>query len=204
MPPYMDDRFKLAMERFDAANSEDPNTETQDGLARPRELVYSQWLMDWVLRLKPDASEPLRLAARAQHICRWRIPRESYPRTREAYLKWREDLKKLHATTAGSILRQTGYNEEEIERVQALIRKKLFPTDEEARVLEDALCLVFLERQFGELAAKTSHDKMVNALRKCWKKMSAAARQMALTFPYTPEQKNLLDAALVPEREKAE
>jgi hypothetical protein len=190
------ERLQSALGSIDAENAEDPNVELQDGLPQPRELAYSRWLTTWVLRLKPDASELLRLAARAQHVCRWLKPRHSYPQTKEGYLRWREDLKRLHARKAGDILQAAGYNEEEITRVRDLILKKLFPKDEEARVLEDALCLVFLEKQFGLLAAKTSDEKMVNALRKAWKKMSPAAREIALTIPYSPKEKALLDAAL--------
>ena len=54
--------------------------ETADGLAQPRELLYARWLTDWVLKLCPDASEPLRLAARCQHLCRWMVPRDSLAR----------------------------------------------------------------------------------------------------------------------------
>ena len=96
------------------------------------------------MRLCPEASEELRLAARCQHICRWEIPRGTYPMTRAGYLKWRADLKKFHAQKAGEILREAGYDETTIRRVQDLNLKKNFPDDPETRVLEDALCLVFL------------------------------------------------------------
>src|SRR5437867_12269819 len=105
-------RFEAAIRRFDAANSLDPNLEIVEGIARPRELVYAERLTDWVLKLCPDASEELRLAARCQHLCRWMIPRGSYKKTRAGYLKWRNDLKKFHADKAGEILRETGYPEE--------------------------------------------------------------------------------------------
>src|SRR5438105_4176918 len=74
----------------------------------------------WVLRLCPNASEELRLAARSQHLCRWMIPRDSYPRTRPGYLQWREALKKFHAQKTGEILRGLGYPESVIARVQNL------------------------------------------------------------------------------------
>src|SRR6185436_2912578 len=138
---------------------------------RPRELVYSEWLSDWVVQLCPDASEALRLAARCQHLCRWEVPRSSYPMTRAGYLQWREGLKKFHAERAATILREVGYPEPMVERVQGLNLKKNFPQDPETRVLEDALCLVFLERQFSELASKTAEDKIINVLQKSWKKM---------------------------------
>jgi len=39
------------------------------------------------------------------------------------------------------------------------------------------LCLVFLEFQLTALAAKSDDDKMINALRKSWEKMTEAARR---------------------------
>ena len=39
-------------------------------------------------------------------------------------------------------------------------------------MLEDALCLVFLEYQLADLAAKTAEDKTINALQKSWQKMT--------------------------------
>ena len=189
-------RFETACRGFDAANASDPNLEIVEGIGRPRELIYAERLTHWVVKLCPDASEELRLAARSQHICRWMIARSSYPMTRPGYLKWREDLKKFHAQKAGEILRSVGYPEETVAKVQTLNLKKNFPQDPESRVLEDALCLVFLEYQFAELAAKTADDKMINALQKSWKKMTAAAREHAITLNFGPREKSLLARAL--------
>jgi hypothetical protein len=189
-------RFAAALPRFDEANAKDPNPVLIEGVARPRELVYSRWLWDWVLRLCPAASEALRLAARSQHICRWEVPRESYPMTRPGYLKWRQDLKQLHARISGEILRGVGYPEALVARVQELNLKKNFPQDPEVCVLEDALCLVFLEHQFGELARKATDEKVINALRKSWGKMTPQARELALTLSFTPREKALLEQAL--------
>lgn len=197
-PPGLSHRFEAAIRRFDEANSRDPNVQTVNGSPLPRELAHARWLSAWVLRLRPDASEALRLAARCQHLCRWRIPRDNYPMTRAGYLQWRTVLKQFHADMAGNLLREVGYPEEVIRRVQELNLKQHFPHDPESRVLEDALCLVFLEHQFADLAFKTSEEKMINALRKSWQKMTAAAHAEALTLPYGPREKRLLDLALTP------
>ena len=189
-------RFEAACHRFETANSLDPNLEIVEGIARPREMIYAERLTDWVLKLCPDASEELRLAARCQHICRWMVARSGYPMTRPGYLKWREDLKQFHAEKAGEILRAVGYPEETVAKVQTLNLKKNFPQDPDSRVLEDALCLVFLEFQFAGLAAKTSDDKMINALQKSWKKMTPAARERAMTLKFGPREKSLLERAL--------
>jgi hypothetical protein len=190
------ERFKRAFARFDEENSRDPNREVVNGVEQPRELVYAQWLTEWVLRLCPDASEHLRLAARCQHLRRWDVPRNSYPMTRVGYLQWREALKKIHAQRAGEILKEVGYPEEIIKRVQNLNLKKDFSKNSETRVLEDALCLVFLERQFADLAAKTAEDKMINAVQKTWKKMTEQARAKALELSYGEKEKKLIEKAL--------
>ena len=190
----MKERFAAAIRRFDAENSRDPNQES----GRPRELLHAERLTDWVLKLCPHASEPLRLAARCQHICRWESPRENYPMTRPGYLKWRADLKKFHAEKSGAILREVGYDEATVRRVQDLNLKKNFPADAECRVLEDALCLVFLEFQFAALAAKSDDEKMINAVRKSWEKMTDAARAEVLKLHFGGREKNLITRALQP------
>ena len=189
-------RFTEAIRRFDEENSRDPNFEVVNSIAQPRELVYAHRLSDWVLKLCPDASEPLQLAARCQHLCRWTVPRDSYPMTRAGYLQWREALKKFHAQKAGEILREAGYADDMVARVRLLNLKKNFPTEPESRVLEDALCLVFLQYQFADLASKTERDKMIVVLQKSWNKMTPQAREVALKLWYGPREKELLDTAL--------
>jgi hypothetical protein len=170
-------RFQDAIARFDSANAQDP---------RGIELPYAQRLSAWVERLAPEASEPLRLAARCQHLRRWEIPRESYPAGRVGYLKWREALKHFHAEGAGKILREVGYDDATIGRVQKLNLKKLWPKDPEACALEDALCLLFLETQFEETTAKTGDEKMIGILQKTWRKMTPKAREIALGMKLNP------------------
>jgi hypothetical protein len=189
-------RFEEAIRKFDEENSRDPNLENVESRMVPRELIYAQWLTNWVLKLQPNASEELLLAARSQHICRWMHARDSYPMTRAGYLKWRENLKKFHARRAGEILADLGYPEETIARVQSLNLKENFPDDPESCVLEDALCLVFLERQLASLAARSTEEQMVNALRKAWQKMTPRGRAQALTIRYKPREAALIEKAI--------
>lgn len=170
--------------------------EVLNGVSRPRELVYAERLTDWVLKLSPDAPEELKLAARCQHICRWMIPRDQYERTKPGYLRWRNELKKFHAQKTGEILREVGYDEETIARVQALNLKRDFPKDPSSRILEDALCLVFLEHQLADLAAKSTEEQMINALRKSWGKMTEQGRAEALKLNYPPGMRALIERAL--------
>ena len=193
-------QFPEAIRRFDEENGRDPHIVDAEGSAHPYELLYAKRLTDWVLRLCPDASEPLLLAARCQHICRWMIPRTSYEMTRGGYLQWRNDLKRFHATKSAEILREVGYDEATIERVVDLNLKKQLSQDPDCQILEDALCLVTIQYQLSDLVAKTDPAKMIGILQKTWKKMSNKARDFALALPLSDDEKRLIERALATDR----
>ena len=189
-------RFREAIRHFDKLNAADPNQEIVDGMSFPRELLNAQRLSQWVMALAPHASEVLRLASRCQHLCRWMIPRQRYEMTRAGYHQWRNELKHFHAEKSSEVLRAVGYAEKFIERVRDLNRKRNFPADDDSRVLEDALCLTFLQFQFAELAGKTDDEKIINALQKSWKKMTPLGHEQALKLSYEPRERRLLERAL--------
>ena len=149
-----EDRLGRAVAAIDAANAADPNEIVVGGQRRPKELAHAELVTDWVVRLDPDADEALLLAARAHHLRRWSIPRASYPEGRAGYLKWRRTLHDQHAREVAEILEAVGYDEPTIARVQQLVRKRGLGSDPDVQVLEDALCLVFIETQLHDLAAR--------------------------------------------------
>lgn len=185
-----------AFQRFDAENSQDPHKEKVKGVAYPQALLDSQRLNSWILKLQPNASPHLLLAARCQHICRWHIPRKNYPMTRQGYLKWRADLQAFHARKSGEILCQLGYPMDLIQKVQDLNLKKNFPEDPESLVLEDALCLVFLEFHFSDFSVRMDESKVIHILKKTWAKMSSRGRIQALKIAFQPREKALVEKAL--------
>jgi hypothetical protein len=190
------DRLDRAIAAIDAANADDPNTIVVHGVSRPKELAHAELMTAWVTRMRPDPSEALLLAARAHHIRRWVVPRESYPEGRSGYLRWRRDLHEAHASDVGAILVDVGYDDTTIGRVQDIVRKRnLARGDADVQVLEDALCLVFIETQFDELASKLERSKMVDVVRKTLKKMSAAGREAALALELPAEQRELIEEA---------
>lgn len=190
------ERVRLAIEQFDAANAEDPNHES-DG--SPKELVYGRRMSAWLDRLDPTAPDEVRLAVRAQHIRRWEIPRSSYPTGRRSYLKWRRDLGRFHADLAGSIMRNCGFEEETVNRVQGIIRKERFKIDPWAQLLEDVACLVFLDHYLEAFSETQDEASMVNILRRTWRKMSENGHKAALTINYSARSSALLRQALGPQ-----
>lgn len=188
--------FERAMAEFDAANGEDPNTATVGGEQVPKELVYAQRMSKRLDAFFPNAPEEVRLAARAQHICRWRVPRSDYPEGRAGYLKWRTNLGKMHADIAEEILRSAGYGDATVERVRTLLRKRGLKTDPDVQLLEDVICLVFLEHYFHDFAKQHDEDKLIGIVQKTWKKMTNRAHQAALELDYAPEDLDLIRRAL--------
>jgi hypothetical protein len=189
-------RFEKALTLIDAVHREDPQVEVVEGIARPSEALYAERMSAWVERLQPDASELLRLAVRCQHLRRWAIPRDRYPTGRLGYHQWRTAQARAHAQAAGVLLRQAGYDEASIARVQALIRKERLRQDPETQCLEDAACLVYLEYGLPGFAAQHDEAQVIDILQKTWNKMSPRAREEALRLKLTPHARALLDKAL--------
>ncbi|PRY50320.1 uncharacterized protein DUF4202 [Arcticibacter pallidicorallinus] len=189
-------RLQQAFELFDKYNKQSPEQVVWNGETFPSEYFYAVELYNWVRKIQPDANEYLLLASRSQHIGRWEIPRSDYPEGRTGYLKWRSDLGKFHAQKAGEILQGAGYSPEEVERVQQIIQKQRLKLDADVQTIENALCLVFLEFQYDDLIRKLSEEKMINVLRKTWKKMSKAGHDAALQLQYSPEGSDLIAKAL--------
>ncbi|WP_396601377.1 DUF4202 domain-containing protein [Algibacter sp. R77976] len=189
-------RFETAIALIDKANSEDINTYQVAGIEYPKELLYSQRMTRKLLQFDPDASKALQIAARAQHICRWKIARKEYPMDRVGYLKWRETLKKMHADLTVDILKQVGFDEQFSDRVKAIILKKLIKKNEESQKLEDTICLVFLDYYYDEFLEKHSEEKIIDILKKTWVKMSDKGHQAALKLPFSEKGLALVKQAI--------
>jgi hypothetical protein len=196
-----DERFRRAIEAIDAANADDPNTIEVHGDVRPKELAHAELMTEWVSRLHPEAGEALLLAARAHHLRRWAVPRTDYPDGRAGYLRWRRDLHARHAGDVGQILSEVGYDPDTIDRVQALVAKKDQPArgvsdDADARAMEDALCLVFIDTQLRSLADQLDdEEKIVEVVRRTLRKMSPAGVAAALDLPLVERDRALIELA---------
>ena len=169
------EQFEKALAQFDLYNSKDPNKEEYNGKANPKELLYATRMSERLDLFKPGSPDYLKLAARCQHIGRWEIPRSSYPMDKKGYLQWRNTLKFHHAKIAGDILTNCGYDAETIDKVKFLLLKKELNKNADTQILEDVICLVFIQYYLEEFAAKHEDDKVVDILRKTMKKMSPSA-----------------------------
>ena len=127
---------------------------------------------------------------------RWTIARASYPEGRAGYLRWRRALKDVHAEVVAELLPSTGISADVVARVQALVRKEGLGHDPETQLVEDAICLTFLETQFEDLAARLDHERLVNAVKKTVVKMSDQAVALVAQTRISPTARAALDDAL--------
>ena len=176
--------YQKALALIDAANGADPNKVDADGREWPKELLYSERMSDMLERYAPEADEAMKLAIRAQHVERWKSPRNAYPMDRIGYLKWRKDLYKIQADTAAKLCREAGCDDTVVERVRNAVAKKNLKTNADTQMLEDVTDLVFLEHYMLEFAGKHpdySEEKWIDIIQKTWNKMSPRAHEFALS-----------------------
>lgn len=174
--------YAKARELIDAAHSADP-TQGTDG--QPAELVYAGRVEGWVVKLVPDASPLLRLAARCQHLERWSVPRASFPEGKVGYLSWRRSLYAKQAARGKELLLIAGVSTTEAEEAATWISKTGLKTNPGTQALEDAAVLVFLENEISAFAAQHAEyprEKFVDILRKTWRKLSPHAQEAARTL----------------------
>ena len=177
------ERLQTALALFDAANAEDPNRDADQGKDYPKELLYAMRMSEMLERVAPQASEAVRLAVRAQHIQRWKIPRRDYPMTPQGYQNWRTTLYRFHADKAAELMAQAGYDEEMIERVKKIVSKRGIKVNAETQLMEDVVDLVFIEHYMTAFVAQhPEYDeaKWIDIVHKTWKKMSAFGHEAAL------------------------
>jgi hypothetical protein len=189
-------KFDKAIQLFDAANSKDPFKESAHGKTYPKELLYAQRMSAKLADFQSNASEAVQLTVRCQHICRWEIARDSYEMNRKGYLTWRRDLAKFHANKAAQILSEANYDVTTIDKVKFLLQKKQLKKNKETQLLEDVICLVFLEFYFEKFAKKYSEEKLIDIVQKTWAKMSNKGHEAALKLKFSKFSFALIQKAL--------
>ncbi|MCP1673064.1 hypothetical protein J2T57_000156 [Natronocella acetinitrilica] len=189
-------RFDQALQALDALHAADPKEVAAGAQTLPLELWHAQRMSAWLERIRPDASETLRLAVRGQHLQRWRVPRSDYPAGRQGYLSWRRDQGQRAGETTAALMRDAGYDPTDAERAAALIRKEGLGTDADTQSLEDCACLVFLENYFADFSRRVDHAHMVRILRKTWRKMSPQAHELALALSMPDDARRLVEEAV--------
>lgn len=189
------DCYQKARTLIDQAHSADPKLTADE---RPAELVYADNMERWIVRVAPEATPILRLAARCQHLERWSTPRSSFPLDKLGYHAWRKSLYKQQSDRARTLLLEADVPADEADEAATWVAKNGLKTNPGTQALEDAACLVFLETEipgFATLHPDYTDDKFIDIIGKTWRKMSPRAQQLASTIDFTPGIAALVRAA---------
>ena len=181
------DRFETVIGLIDEANATDPTPVAGGGAAGPAELIYGQRMSARLAEFCPAASEHLRIAARAQHLERWKLPRSDYPMDRPGYFRWRNEQKNRHAKRVSELMTEAGYGADDCARVASLVRKEQLKRNREAQALEDTACLVFMEHYMADFAKTRDDEAMIVIIARTWRKMSKAGQAAALAMTFPPD-----------------
>lgn len=185
-----------ALAAIDALHAEDPRQRRTAAGLRPAEAVWCETVLRHVLALSPQAGPALRIAAAAQHLQRWRHPREDYPSGRAGYLRWRRAAQHAHGEQAQTLCIAAGCPPAVAAAVAALLRKQDPAREPDAAVLEDAACLAFLELDLEDFAARHPEPDVLRILQRTWAKMSPSGRLRAQRSALPEPAVALLDRAL--------
>ncbi len=189
------DQFKKAIEAFDAYNQNDPNKEEHNGNMYSKEILYAERMTNRLNHYAPDAPDYINLAARCQHIGRWEIARNYFAMDKKGYLQWRNQEKIHHAKIAEEILTSCAYDADTIGKVKFLVLKKELFTHADTQLLEDVICLVFIEHYLEAFAAKHEDDKVIDIIQKTLKKMSARAIEATSNISISSKMVGLIQKA---------
>ena len=185
-----------AFELFDAYNGKDPVIELVNLREMPRALAYGWRMTECLTWYDPAASIPLQLAARCQHIGRWEIARSNYSMDKKGYLQWRHAEKVHQCNVASMILEDCNFPVAVIEKVKFLLMKRELQTNSETQILEDVICLVFVQFYLQDFAAKHTNEKVVDILVKTIKKMTPRALDQVGKIELSPAIRALIARAV--------
>lgn len=171
-----------AVEKIRQGLQEDPRRESVGGKEGPRDLLFTERVVEWAKRLNATPSDALTLAAWGHVLYRWRLSRDSQPMTTSGYHKWRRAQSLLSADEVSKILKSEGLSDDVVKRVGDLILKTNFPSDPDSQILEDADCLAFLELKLESYLSEWDEAKLMRILKGTLEKMSPRAQEIAKGF----------------------
>ncbi|NMB91249.1 DUF4202 domain-containing protein [candidate division WWE3 bacterium] len=149
------------------------------------EVKHAQLVHKWVLELKPDADEPLQIAALAHDIDR------AVTGITEKDLKDFSKLngfKKEHAQRSAKlisdILKKHDYPDTIVDKVKFLVANHEEGGDNESDVLRDADSLAFFEYNIPSYMERNSLDRTKEKMKFMFNRMSSKAKKKIKNIDY--------------------
>jgi hypothetical protein len=162
------------------------------------ELIHSRLTLKWLLKLKPDASEALKISAISHDIDRAvnkiiekdRKPEESY-----------EEFKRKHSIRSADIIvnlmKKHNYPEKVIDKVKHLVENHEFGGDTETDILTSADSLAYFEYNLPIYFKRNGKEETIRKIKFMFNRMSKQAQECVKKMKYKDKNvSNLLDNTL--------
>lgn len=164
----------------------------------PEDPIHSRSVLKWILRLKPDAGEALKIAALGHDVER---AIESRKVKRENYDDY-DEFKAAHASNSARILkeimRECGVDDAQlIEQVYQLVCRHEVGGDPESDLLKDADAISFFEVNLPLYYERNTREETKRRCEWGYRRLSGKTRGLVARLRYEDEELNrLLQAAI--------
>ncbi len=143
------------------------------------ELKHAELVLKWVLELKPDADEALKIAAFSHDIDR--AVHKILEKDLKDYSKINE-FKKEHslrsAQIISAILAKHGYPQKTIDKVKQLVESHEFGGDPESDILKDADSIAYFEYNIPFYLKITGRERTKEKIKFMYRRMSEKAKRL--------------------------
>jgi hypothetical protein len=225
-PPAVRKKLETAIKLIDEINCNDPAKVTlADGVPRPYRVVYSDWVLSWVKKLDDKASDELIILAKGRNVESWKlaeIKRDDYSPNSGGMKLWEQDRKVWLANRLESVMKEAGYEGEPVRAVREVMLKRNVPDPKDIRkfdlvgalgainyklleeakmiqTLRDADALVFMEKNFPQMADRMSSEEVMLMLKKELGGISRQCTSILLGMPHwSAVQLKMITKALPP------
>lgn len=157
------------------------------------ELKHSELVLKWVLELKPDADESLKIAAISHDL--ERAITKITEKDLKDYSKI-DEFKKEHsirsAQFASEILKKHNYPDDVILKVKNLIEKHEFGGDEESDILMNADSLAYFDYNIPSGLKRNGRERTKEKIKFMYKRLADKVKKLVQKIKYQDEDINKL------------
>lgn len=143
---------------------------------------HSKLTLKWLLKLKPDADEALKIAALSHDIDRAVTGITEKDLTESEHRKKYYSFKKKHALRSAKIIadimRKRGYDRKIIEKVEHLVKKHEVGGDEETDALRDADSISYFDYNVYLYLKNMGKEKTKKKIEIMYNRMSVKAKKI--------------------------
>jgi len=158
------------------------------------ELVHSELTLKYVLKLKPDADEALRIAALAHDFERGitGITEKDIKDFSSDLVKFKKEHGIRSAKFVSELMKKNDYDENTIIKTAKLIENHEFGGDEETNILVDADSLAYFEYNTPFTLERMGVERTKNKIKFMYKRMSEKAKRIVHQLSFKTKEINEL------------